>query len=189
MSIYFTRHGQTDWNAKQLIQGHIEIPLNENGIAQAKKTALSLKDVHLDRIYASPLSRAVDTANFINEYHDVPVILDVRLLEQYYGKLEGTPRKGEPYLTHRQTISGRYPEGEGYFDVVYRIYDFLHELEENHPDEDILIVAHGGIARVFRSYFVEMDNDAFTNYGMENCAIEKYEWPHREIPSVVLLEE
>lgn len=184
MSIYFTRHGQTDWNKAMIIQGQIEVPLNKVGIAQAKEVALRLKDVHLDRIYASPLTRAIDTAKIINEYHHVPLEIDARILEQYYGDLEGKPRSGDVYLSHRHTIPTRYPGGEGYFDVVYRVYDFLHQLEKERPNEDILIVAHGGMARVFHSYFVDMDNDTFTHYGMENCAVATYEWPKREIPSL-----
>lgn len=182
MSIYFTRHGQTDWNIQYLIQGRIDVPLNETGIQQAKELAEKLKDVHLDLIIASPMKRAIDTAEIVNQYHHLPILTDERIIEEYYGKLEGKPRSGEEYLSHRSGITKRYPEGEGYFDVVYRVYDFLNELKRKYPDKDILIVAHGGMSRVVHSYFFDMENDEFVHYGIENCTLVKYEFPDRKIP-------
>ena len=182
MSIYLTRHGQTDWNKANLIQGRIDVPLNETGIAQAKELALKLKDVHLDRIIASPLQRTMDTATAINEYHHLEIETDARLLEQYYGTLEGTPRTGELYHHKRGSIASRYPSGEGYFDVVHRIYSLLDELKATASDQDILLVAHGGISRVIRSYFLPQENDEFVHYGMENCSVIKYEFVERDFP-------
>ena len=186
MSIYFTRHGQTDWNIRYVIQGRIDVPLNEEGKKQAKQVAELLKDVHLDAIIASPMKRAIATAEAINEYHRLPIETDERIIEQFYGELEGKPRSGETYLEHRSSIAKRYPKGEGYFDVVYRVYDFLNQLKKERRDQDILIVAHGGMSRIVHSYFVDdMDNDTFVHYGLKNCELAKYEFVDREIPLIV----
>ena len=182
MSIYLTRHGQTDWNVAYLIQGRLDVPLNEEGKRQAEELALKLKDIPLDAIIVSPMKRAQDTAAIINRYHNLPIETDDRIVEQYYGQLEGKPRKGDVYLNHRQSLATRYPEGEGYFDVVYRVYGFLHELEEKRPNLNILVVAHGGMARVFNSYFYDMGNEEFVKFGLENCDYRVYEFPKRNIP-------
>ena len=184
MAIYVTRHGFTPWNEQRRIQGRYDIPLNEQGVAQAKALSEALKDVHLDRIYASPLQRAIDTAKIVNEHHGLEIIIDPRIVEEYYGDLEGKPRSGDIYLNQRKSFFKRYPNGEGYLDVCYRIYDFLHELETICPNEEILVVAHGGISRVINSYFCDMENDEFVTFGIDNCELRKYEFPRRAFPII-----
>ncbi len=185
MSLYLTRHGQTDWNKNQLIQGRIDVPLNEVGLAEAKALALTLKDVRLDKIISSPLQRALNTAKAVNEYHHLEIEIDNRLLEQFYGDLEGTPRSGPIYLHKRQSIAARYPNGEGYFDVVHRIYSLLDEIKAKYRDKNVLLVAHGGISRVIRSYFQGFENEDFATFGIPNCGLLKFEFVDRDFPTIV----
>lgn len=177
MKIIYVRHGETDWNSLSLIQGRTDIPLNENGLKQAEATRDLLKDIHIDIIYSSPLSRAMKTAEIINESHHCQIIKDERLLEECYGKLEGTPRdKGNAaYQEHRVLFATRYPGGESYFDVAHRIYGFLDEMKQKHAGKSILIVAHGGISRLFESYFRDLGNEEFVNHQMDNCSYRVYE--------------
>lgn len=174
--LYFTRHGETDWNQEMKIQGRIDIPLNAKGIEQAEALAEKLKDVHLDRIIASPLTRTRQTAEIVNKHHQLPIETDPRIIEEYYGDFEGAPRRGEAYLKQRQSYFKRYPNGEGYLDVCARVYSFLNELWEKHAEEDVLVIAHGGMSRIVNSYFTDMENDEFTRYGIDNCELKIYSW-------------
>ena len=76
MKIYITRHGQTDYNAKELMQGQIDIPLNETGIAQAKATRKKVEDVKFDAVYSSPLDRAKTTASIVGNIDKDKIIKD-----------------------------------------------------------------------------------------------------------------
>ncbi len=67
MKLYIVRHGETDHNINKIIQGHLNTPLNSNGIIQAQKIANRLKDINFDIIYSSDLSRAKTTAEEINK--------------------------------------------------------------------------------------------------------------------------
>lgn len=174
--LYFTRHGETDWNNEMKIQGRIDIPLNEKGIAQAKELAEKLEDTHLDLIICSPLTRARQTAEIVNEHHRLPIETDKRILEEFYGDFEGAPRSGNAYHNQRRSFFKRYPNGEGYLDVCARVYSFLDELYEKHKDEDVLVIAHGGMSRLVNSYFMDMENDEFTVYGLANCELKIYSW-------------
>lgn len=176
MSLYYIRHAETDWNKKLIIQGQIEIPLNEDGIKEARKAHDELLKVHLDLIISSPIGRALETAEIINEGRSLPLLTDDRIKEEYYGKWEGAPRKGEAYLAQRQKIATRYPDGESYLDVAARVYSFLNEIKSKYKDKDILVVAHGGISRVVNSYFFDMSNEEFFSYVSGNCEIKKYEF-------------
>ena len=176
MSLYVVRHGQTDWNKQWLIQGRIDIPLNEEGIRQAKLTKEKLANAKIDVIYVSPLQRARQTAEIINEDRHAPIIIDERIIEEFYGDMEGKPRSGEAYLTQRQSFFKRYPNGEGYLDVVARVYPFLNEIKATRRNENVLLVCHGGMSRVLNSYFYDMGNEEFVNFGLDNCEIATYEF-------------
>ena len=113
----FLRHGETDWNAKDLSQGNIDIPLNARGIAQAQEAAGKLAGRGIVSIVASPLSRAHDTANIVAAALGLTVSLDEGLREVSFGVQEGqpmgdwfsdwvdghfTPQDGEPFADLRE---------------------------------------------------------------------------------------
>lgn len=140
---YFTRHGQTDWNLKNLIQGHIDIPLNEMGIDQAKLAAALLANQGITKIISSPLVRAHKTAEIIKEVLQVPLHVHEGLKERSLGKLEGTV-KTELVLTSVARNYTQTAEGSESIDAFKeRIADALHDVL--HADEVILIVSHGGV--------------------------------------------
>jgi len=91
--IYITRHGQTNWNVLRKVMGKIDEPLNEKGIEQAHLTKESLKDLEINLIICSPLLRARQTAEIINEVLNIEIIYDNRLLERDYGEFEGMETK------------------------------------------------------------------------------------------------
>ncbi len=177
ITIYFTRHGETDWNIERKIQGHVEVDLNEKGKAQAKALHNKLLNTPIDLIFVSPLRRAKETAEIIRGDRNIPMFEDSRIIEEFYGDMEGESRSNEDYLVQRQCFAKRYPHGEGYFDVVQRVYNFFDELKEKYDGKvkTILVVAHGGMSRVVNSYFHDMTNDEFIHYGISNCELVKYE--------------
>jgi len=78
------RHGQTDWNAKELLQGRTDIPLNFIGREQSRLAGIWLKDEVYDKVYVSPLSRAIETAKILleNQGHDQDKIVDQIVVDQ-----------------------------------------------------------------------------------------------------------
>jgi probable phosphoglycerate mutase len=84
-AFWFLRHGETDWNAEGLSQGHTDIPLNAVGLAQARRAALALVDRGIATIIASPLSRALRTAEIVAEALSLPVATDAGLMEVGFG--------------------------------------------------------------------------------------------------------
>ena len=88
MKIWVTRHGQTKYNKKKLMQGLTDEPLNDTGIEQAKAARAKLGDMKFDAVYASPLDRAVTTASIIGGVSKDEVITDPRIIEVDFGKYE-----------------------------------------------------------------------------------------------------
>lgn len=137
------RHGQTDWNLAKRIQGSSDIPLNDTGRQQAESTGRALAAGRFDAIYASPLSRALDTARIIAGHLGLgePEHL-AAVAERAYGDAEG--------LTAAQILQ-RWPEGiavpgrETREEVVDRALPALLQLGERHRGEQIIVVSHGGV--------------------------------------------
>ena len=175
MKIYIARHGETAWNAENKICGRTDIPLNERGIEQAKLLAERLTDVRIDRIIASPMIRARQTAQAVAEKYGLHITLDERLIEQNFGIYEGKDRKDPDYLANKRMFAYRYPGGESQMDVAYRVYGLIGELKEKYPDEHVLLVCHGGVCRVLRTYFENMTNEEYFYFSEENANARVYE--------------
>lgn len=165
-----------------LVQGRVDVPLNETGREQAQKTRQSLEGIRFDLAFCSPLLRAKETAEILLEGTGLAPIEDARLLEIYYGEEEGKNRKEEPFVSRKKDHFRRFPGGESYFDACARIYDFLREIENAYPERNVLVVAHGGISRIVHSYFHDMGNEEFEGHIIGNCVCERYDWPHRDFP-------
>ena len=179
MKIYVARHGETAWNAENKICGRTDLPLTERGIRQAKLLAEKMADIHIDRIVASPMIRAQQTAAEVSEVIGIPVQTDSRLIEQNFGIYEGKDRKDPGYLSNKRMFAYRYPGGESQMDVAHRVYGLIEELKEKCPNESILLVCHGGVCRLIRSYFEDMTNEEYVNYCEENANIREFEVENR----------
>ncbi|WP_371931551.1 histidine phosphatase family protein [Bacillus sp. MMSF_3328] len=86
--ICLVRHGQTDWNAEGRIQGRTDIELNEMGVRQAAACRDHLANENWDIIISSPLQRARQTAEIINQNIQKPLVLMEEFIEKSFGKLK-----------------------------------------------------------------------------------------------------
>ena len=175
MKFYVARHGETAWNKENRICGRTELPLNARGHEQAELLAGKLANVPIDRIIASPMLRARQTAAAVSEKLGIPVQTDPRLIEQDYGIYEGLDRNNPGFLNNKRQFASRYPGGESMMDVAYRVYALIEELKQKYPKENVLLVCHGGVCRVARTYFEDMTNEEFFHYSEENAAARVYE--------------
>ena len=98
--VYFVRHGQTVWNVENKICGVTDSPLTALGHEQAQALGRKVlaEGLRADAILCSPLTRARDTAMEIAAITGLPVTVEPRLIEQNFGKWEGTPRIGRAHV-------------------------------------------------------------------------------------------
>ncbi|MGV8896447.1 MAG: histidine phosphatase family protein [Rhodoglobus sp.] len=143
--IYFVRHGETEWNRQQRIQGSTDIPLNDTGRAQALAAAARLSDSAPDLIVASPLMRAFETATIIGDSLGLNgPTADPALVERNYGEAEGMNyRQIEDRFPDRALIRGH----ESHERLAARSLGALHRLARSHDGASMVVVAHGGVIR------------------------------------------
>lgn len=174
MNIYFARHGQTQWNKENRMCGRKDIQLNELGKLQAERLAEKLSGEKIDLIISSPMQRALQTSKIVAKSCGCEISVDERLIEQSYGIYEGVDRDNKDFLNNKRNFAYKYPDGESMMQVAARVYPLIDELKEKYAGKNILLICHGGVCRVLRTYFVDMTNDEFFNYSLENAGYEKY---------------
>ncbi|GKU79525.1 histidine phosphatase family protein [Paenibacillus sp. L3-i20] len=179
MLIGIVRHGQTDWNAKGIIQGQTDIPLNEEGISQARALAnrLSGEDAIWDAVISSDLMRAHETAKIIAEKLEIPLLAaDIRLRERAFGEIEGTTeserlqRYGSDW---REQSVGRESDEA----VSIRGLEAIEDLMKNEAGRNILIVSHGSfIARMLQVMCADLQDTKLGNLSYSILEREDNSW-------------
>lgn len=175
---YFARHGQTIWNVENKICGATDIALTELGHQQAVDLGQKILEegIRIDEILYSPLIRAAETARHISEITGVPRRMELRLIEQNFGRYESTPRDGEEFRQAKMNFICSYDGGESMLHLCQRIYNLIDDIRLEADHKCYLLVAHNGISRAVQSYFTDMSNEEFARFGIRNCEIVKYEF-------------
>jgi alpha-ribazole phosphatase len=144
------RHGTTTWNALRRFQGQTDVPLSEEGRAQAAAIAAALRSERFDRIYSSDLSRALETARIIAASQDAEVVADRRLREFDFGRWEGLTWEQivaiDPRLGGQPPTRAKFYDpdgGESFAQVCARVRAFFDDLAQQ-PFDSIAIVTHAG---------------------------------------------
>ncbi len=166
VTIYFIRHGETDWNAEARYQGQADVPMNETGRRQARRNGEILRqllpEIAKADFVASPLARARETMRIVRDtlgldpdaFH-----IDERLKEAHYGDWQGTlladlPRVDAAGIEARTRDPFRWrPQGgESYEDLTARTLPWLSAIAR-----DTVVVSHGGVSRVLRGHILGLD--------------------------------
>ena len=175
MKLYIARHGETPWNVENRVSGRTDVPLTERGLQQAQELAKNAMGKGIEVIISSPLLRARQTAQAVSDAIGVPVLIDERLMELDFGKFEGGPRSDPDFQYTRAQFPTRYPGGESAFQLAHRVYSALEDVKRKYDGKTVLLVCHGGVCRMVRSYFMDLTNDEYSYYFAPNAELVEYE--------------
>lgn len=144
--IALVRHGETEWNRTDKIQGHSDVPLNQNGILQAKKAADWLaKNGPWECLYSSKLIRARKTAEIIGAVLNLELTILESLAERRFGALEGlTATEREERFPNRLQEETSVPGLEIRRDFRERVVKAFEAILAETTSSNIIIVSHGG---------------------------------------------
>ncbi|MFA7662518.1 MAG: histidine phosphatase family protein [Patescibacteria group bacterium] len=158
--IFLVRHGQDTDNAAGILNGRRDTELTELGREQAKKVANKLGDNAVEVIYASPLKRAYETARIIAiELKVDEVIADEHLMEREFGILTGKlvsdiPKYSTKILsTDKVNYFIEAEDAENFPSLLERGKKILNEIQQRHPNQNVLIVTHGDIGKMIRAAY------------------------------------
>jgi probable phosphoglycerate mutase len=177
------RHGETSWNVDTRIQGHLDIPLSANGRWQAERLAEALMGEPLKAIYASDLTRAWETAQYVGQAQGLKVVSETGLRERGFGDFEGKTFAEIETLLPDQSLRWRKrdPEfsptgGESLVALRVRVIEAAERLAAQHPGEQIALVGHGGVMDVLYRAATRLDIQAPRTWALGNAAINRLLW-------------
>jgi len=166
VTIYFVRHGQTDWNAERRFQGQLDIPLNDTGRVQAARNGAALATLIAEpagiHFISSPLGRATETMEIVRralaldptDYRTDPRLREIHagahqgcLVDEIFG--DGTAHAAA-YAADPWNFP--HPGGESYAMLSARVRDWLGEVRR-----DTVVTAHGGVMRCLRRHVEGQD--------------------------------
>ncbi len=187
-TILLIRHGETSWNAVRRLQGHTDIPLNEEGARQAGALAQALAAGQVEVLVSSDLQRAMQTAQAVaGQYDGLEVQTDDQLRERCYGVFEGMlyaeieqQYPAEYALWQARDIDAVMPAGEREAESFRQFYqrstDGIAEWAQRHPGRTIAIVAHGGVLECAYRAAVGMSLDSPRDFQVKNASINRFTW-------------
>lgn len=182
------RHAETVWNREGRIQGHLDSPLNSQGVAQAGMLAQRLQRESFDALVSSDLGRARSTAEIIGARTAHSVVVDARLRERHYGIFQGLTRAEaeaaypQAYAAYRdEGVGDAIPRGESTQACFARNLACLTELAARHAGACVVVVAHGGVLDGLHRHVMRLPHSgtrAFTivNGGLNWFAHVDGEW-------------
>jgi uncharacterized phosphatase len=187
--ICLVRHGQTDWNVQRKLQGKTNIPLNETGRKQARECRDHLKVSAWDVLISSPLVRAKETAEIINEEIHLPIKEMEEFMERSFGGAEGlTMEERDRLYSYNQ-----YPNQEEVEDFKARIIAGLKKINERFQTEKVLLVCHGAVIHMILTIFSEEEQEVtlprLENGCLNTIHFEEGDWKIKEYNLVGHLSE
>jgi probable phosphoglycerate mutase len=174
------RHGETAWNVESRLQGQLDIPLNDRGQEQARRTAHWLAEERPDVVVSSDLARAHATAQAIASFNRCPLILDAGLRERSFGSFQGMTHLevAERWPDQSAQWRSRDPEfapGDGEsLNVFYaRCVEATLRIAEEHAGKTVVVVAHGGVMDCLYRAASRIPLDAPRAWSLDNAAINR----------------
>lgn len=162
-SVFLARHGQTRWNLVRRRQGRLDSPLTEAGVEQAHRHASLLRGREIDRIFVSPLGRAVSTARIVGDSLGLTIEVIEELAEIDHGEFSGLVDEqidarfpGLRALRAADKYGWRFPGGESYADADVRAARALDRVSRQ-PARRSLLVAHEMIGRMLQRHLLGLD--------------------------------
>ncbi|HEY9598528.1 MAG TPA: histidine phosphatase family protein [Cyanophyceae cyanobacterium] len=191
LRLLLVRHGETEWNRVSRFQGGIDVPLNDNGRAQAQQASEFLKDVQIDFAVSSPMLRPKETAEIILKQHpNVKLDLQEQFREidhgLWEGKYESEIKQEYPDLLHQWQIAPetvQMPEGENLqqvWDRAIACWDGIVQSAQlsNTELKTGLVVAHDAINKVILCHVLGLSPASIWCIKQGNCAVTVVDYPH-----------
>ncbi len=178
--LFFLRHGETDYNRQNIIQGrHIDASLNERGKRQSRAFFEAYRSIPFQAIFVSTLKRTLETVEPFQKHLKIPVIALPGLDEMDWGELEGKPMEGEvktqvQYYIQRWkqgAVDVAPPGGESPLQVQQRATSALKQVLTQFPNAPLLICTHSRLLRILFCSLLRYPLSAMQCFPSHNAAL------------------
>lgn len=191
MAIYLIRHGETEWNRAQRLQGTQDVPLNGTGLAQARRLASRFRDLRVSAVLSSPLARARETALIISQRRQWPVVTEDNLREIDHGAWTGmgvrTVARQHPdeHAIWRLSPDRLRPStGETLQEAYRRAVGVLSRTLRTGFCGDVVVVSHGVINALLLCAVLEVPISRVWEFPQPNGAVNAIQFRGRRVVAI-----
>jgi alpha-ribazole phosphatase len=179
---WLIRHGQPSAEARQRCYGSLDIGLSEAGRVQMERVREYLKGEALAAIYASPRSRALQSATILAAGKACPVAVVESLREIDFGGFEGltydeiAARFPDLYRQWMETPTEiQFPNGESFSQMQVRVLSAFDKIQREHEGQTVVIVSHGGVNRILLAWALQTPDHCLFRIAQDHAAINLIE--------------
>jgi probable phosphoglycerate mutase len=175
--ILLVRHGENDWVKKHRLAGWISgVHLNENGRLQAQAAADRLAHLPIKAVYSSPVTRCMETAEYLTQPHKLQIIPLEEIGEVRYGDWEGKKIKNlakNPLWHIVQFFPSRlrFPGGEALREVQFRAIQSLEKLSVQHQKDMIIVTSHADVIKLVLAHYLGVHMDLFQRIAIAPASV------------------
>ena len=175
--ILLVRHGENDWVKKHRLAGWIPgVHLNENGRQQAQAAADRLAHLPIKAVYSSPVTRCMETAEYLARPHQLQIVPLEDVGEVRYGQWEGKKIKKlakKPLWSIVQFFPSRlrFPEGEALREVQFRGIQALEKLSFQHQKDMIIVTSHADLIKLVLAHYLGIHLDLFQRMAIDPASV------------------
>ena len=175
--ILLVRHGQNDWVDKKRLAGWLpDIHLNAEGHEQARAAAERLAHLPIRAVCSSPLTRCLETADYIAQSHQLPIMVNEAIGEVRYGEWQGQELEllaKEPAWHAVQHFPSRFrfPAGESLLEAQHRAVQAVEMLAAQHPQQMIVLVSHADIIKLLLAHYLGVHIDLFQRIALDPASV------------------
>lgn len=188
LRVILVRHGETEWNSQNLLQGSTDVPLNDKGKLQAEKVSTFLKNVPIHHAFSSSLIRAKDTASIILQHHNITLETRPALAEIHRGHWQGmTLDEIEMQYPEQFNLWRKHPHrlqnysGETLQSASDRVWtewcNLLNPSQSQLKSRNVLVVAHEGVNRLLLCRLTGLPFSKFWEVPQHNTALNAIDYP------------
>ncbi|MFH1562281.1 MAG: histidine phosphatase family protein [Nitrospirota bacterium] len=178
MKLILVRHAESIWNKLNRVQGIRDPRLSEKGRRQSQLLANKFDGMSFDAVYSSPLKRAYETANIISPIRLIRPIILKDLQEIKLGVWEGKTIKQvqEEYKElyaqwYQKPVEVKIPGAETVLEFKDRVVSVFDGIRAKHPDQEVLVVTHGGVIAVYLAHLLEMNLNRLWSISLKNASV------------------
>ncbi|MDI6735651.1 MAG: histidine phosphatase family protein [bacterium] len=175
MKLILVRHAESTWNKSNRVQGIKNPKLSDKGRRQSQLLAEKFNGMRFDAVYSSHLKRAYDTAKILTN-SNISTIEDLQEIK--LGVWEGLTinqvrqEYKELYTQwYQKPVEVRIPGAETVLEFKDRVVGVLDGIRAKHPDEEVLVVTHGGVITLYLAHLLEMDLNRLWSISLKNAAV------------------
>ncbi len=185
--IILARHGETEWNVEEVFRGRIDVELNETGLKQAELLGEYLSKLKIEKVYSSPLKRALRTAQGIADYQRLKVEVTPALIDFDFGKWQGLTVgevKAKYESLYREWLENpqqvKIPGGENLDGVRRRATSLVGSVLDKY-DGTVVLVSHRVVNKVLICALLGLDNSHFWNIKQDTSGITTFAYQNGQL--------